>query len=505
MPKYRNSEYTVEFNYRRLFQPRDERELIEFVKNNYQEGRRLKVKGGSHTFSNITTTDDTLVDLSFMNDYRSIIKVDNNKKQVTLGAGMQLGDSIEALNDLGFHYSSIGSWYQQKLGGVIATAVHGSSMAHGSLSDIVVGLEAILADGTKIKLENEEEDLKAWRVNLGQLGIVTKITFQLQKPFYLHCQTKDIEDDREGFNHLFEILDRWDQQKDPYVSHLWLPYFGKNGRTLTRILRYTSATRPNQAAIDYENKWSERDGNIVVNAAEDRGMYLLGKSFVQHPKLMKNLWSGAMANAFLDDQETIDRSFRVFMYDQYREPTENHWMRMIMNAEYALDVRELESVFYEVRELLRIHLEKGQVINLPRLHFRFGAPSENTLLGMNAQRRTVYIGHYPSAAVIHKRQIPLFRAIEKIFDLHGGRPHWGKCRYLGQNDSFKNTYNGNWEKFMDYREQVDPRGIFSDGINMFKNINLFENEKLIHKPFSGLDSRNYFPIRYLGGRSRDVF
>ena len=34
----------------------------------------------------------------------------------------------------------------------------------------------------------------------------------------------------------------------------------------------------------------------------------------------------------------IDNSYRVFLYDAYREPTENHRLRMILNVEYAFDV-----------------------------------------------------------------------------------------------------------------------------------------------------------------------
>jgi hypothetical protein len=123
---------------------------------------------------------------------------------------------------------------------------------------------------------------------------------------------------------------------------------------------------------------------------------------------------------------------------------------------------------------------------------------------MNVGRRTAYFGTYPSAATLPSEQIPIFREIEAILNAHDGRPHWGKCRYFGADQEFKRSYGANWERFEAYRRQVDPTGVFSDGANMFADLNLFNETQLLPKPLSGLNPKNYFPIRYLGGKSSEM-
>ena len=172
-----------------------------------------------------------------------------------------------------------------------------------------------------------------------------------------------------------------------------------------------------------------------------------------------------------------------------------------MNAEYALDISQVESVVHEIRDLLRNLYQEGRVINFPRFHLRFAPASTNTLLGMNQGRKTCFFAHYGSGATKPWKQIDIFKNIERILDSHGGRPHWGKTRYLGQDTKFYSYYDGNYEKFESYRKKLDPNSVFSDGLEMFKGINLFEKRKFLQKPFSGWNKNNYFPIRFLGGRS----
>ena len=183
MPKFRNSEYTVEFKYRRLLEPRSESELAAIIKNANQEGRKIKIVGGSHSFSHIGKTDDTLVDLSKISEFCSLIDVDQNEKSAVLGGGMQLGDAIEALHAHDLHFPSLGSWYSQTIGGALATAVHGSSLEYGTLSDLVEELWAITASGDSIHLKNNDSGLAAWRVSLGLLGVVTKGQISPERSF----------------------------------------------------------------------------------------------------------------------------------------------------------------------------------------------------------------------------------------------------------------------------------------------------------------------------------
>ena len=162
--------------------------------------------------------------------------------------------------------------------------------------------------------------------------------------------------------------------------------------------------------------------------------------------------------AFFDDQGVIDASYRVFLYDPYREPTENHRLRMILNVEYAFDVDKLEDVLNEMRKCLEDFRVRRRYLSYPRINVRFAPKSEPTLIGINADRDTAYVGIYVLGSVRHRRQIPIAKEIEKIFLRHAGRPHWGKYRYLTTR-SFENTYKG-LAAFEAVRRELDPREIF---------------------------------------------
>src|SRR5207245_8002186 len=69
--------------------------------------------------------------------------------------------------------------------GACATATHGSGTAQGNLATVVAGLEFINAAGDLVTLsrEKDRETFAGAVVNLGGLGIVTKLTLDLQPAF----------------------------------------------------------------------------------------------------------------------------------------------------------------------------------------------------------------------------------------------------------------------------------------------------------------------------------
>jgi len=75
------------------------------------------------------------------------------------------------------------------VGGSIATATHGSGMSLGNLSSACVGLEMVDSNGhlCKVNRETHPIDFNGYVVNLGALGVVTKVALQLVPTFEI-CQ-----------------------------------------------------------------------------------------------------------------------------------------------------------------------------------------------------------------------------------------------------------------------------------------------------------------------------
>ncbi|QDZ18639.1 putative D-arabinono-1,4-lactone oxidase [Chloropicon primus] len=74
------------------------------------------------------------------------------------------------------------SWFiDQTIAGAVATGTHGSSLEHGSLSDQVLSFQVVVANGSLVEISHESHPhlMKAMKVNLGRLGIVTEMTMKI--------------------------------------------------------------------------------------------------------------------------------------------------------------------------------------------------------------------------------------------------------------------------------------------------------------------------------------
>jgi len=75
-------------------------------------------------------------------------------------------------------------WYiDQTIGGAVATATHGSSFTHGSLSNQVVGVELMTAGGDLLAFSASDPDgghlFRAARASVGRLGVIYSLTFTI--------------------------------------------------------------------------------------------------------------------------------------------------------------------------------------------------------------------------------------------------------------------------------------------------------------------------------------
>jgi hypothetical protein len=271
---------------------------------------------------------------------------------------------------------------------------------------------------------------------------------------------------------------------------LWIPHIEM---AYVRVLTRLDQRPRNQAALDLERSFMGR--STLGFRVEDVGFYFAGHLYQLMPRLYGGRYCRFIERAFFDDQSVIDTSYRVFLYDLYREPTENHRLRMIMNVEYAIDVEQLESLLEKMRRLLEDFRRRGRYLNYPRVHVRFAPKSEKTLIGLNAGRDTAYVGIYVLGSVRHKLQIPIGEAVEELLVEHGGRPHWGKYRYL-QSQTYRATYD-KIDDFEQVRQRLDPEAMFSEKAEMFAHLERFERAPLGAMVRSVFQADEYQQIRLL--------
>ena len=69
--------------------------------------------------------------------------------------------------------------------GACATATHGSGVTNRNLAAAVLGQEMVIADGSVVTLsaDSDRERLNGAVVNLGALGVVTKVTLAIEPAY----------------------------------------------------------------------------------------------------------------------------------------------------------------------------------------------------------------------------------------------------------------------------------------------------------------------------------
>lgn len=457
-----NAWRNVTFTPAEIAEPSDLDEVLAALRSARERGLAVKAVGGGHSMNNVYRTDGVLIDLRRLS---GVLSVDRANQTATLAGGTTLGDAIVALHREQLHFPSLGSWHTQTIAGAIATSTHGSSLVHGSLSDIVTGAEMMLADGQVVTLADGDDLLPAVRCHLGCLGLLTKVTVRLVPAFFLSCRIETF-DAPDAFETILPHADA-----NEYVNMLWVPDLDE---AYVRILTRSDATARNDKALALEEKFVGR--SQLSHRFEDVGFFAAAHAYQISPARVSRWYCGKVREAFFDDNGVVDASYRVFLYDQYREPTENHSLRMIMNVEYAFDTEVLRQILRELRKLLADQRNDGRHLNYPRVHVRFAPRSDATLIGLNADRRTAYVGIYVLGSVRGKGQIPLARAIERLFVSHGGRPHWGKYSYLADS-AYRRTYPA-MLRFESVRRQLDPNGLFSRSGDMFAELERFERAPL---------------------------
>jgi alditol oxidase len=205
-----------------LFYPRTLPELQQLVR----DSPHAKALGTRHSFQEIADTAGAQIALDHFDD----LALAPAAAQVTLGGGVRYGQLALWLHQRGFALHNLASLPHISVAGACSTGTHGSGICNGSLSTAVAALEFVTATGEIVSLSRDlhPEAFPGAVVALGALGIVTRLTLDVQPAFtvrqlvYCDLPFAVLED------HLLEILSAgysvslftdWQQSR---VTQLWL-------------------------------------------------------------------------------------------------------------------------------------------------------------------------------------------------------------------------------------------------------------------------------------------
>ena len=158
--------------------PRTVQEVSSAVIAAAERGQVVRVVGGGHAFGDNVTTTGTLISLDGLTGLHA---VDRERGLVRVAAGTRLVELNALLDEHGLALPNLGDINVQSVAGAISTATHGTGARFGNLATLVESMEIVAADGSVIELR--DNDLRAGRVSVGALGVVTAYTLRTVTSF----------------------------------------------------------------------------------------------------------------------------------------------------------------------------------------------------------------------------------------------------------------------------------------------------------------------------------
>ena len=242
-------------------------EVSQILRTCYERGQPVVVQGGMTGLAGGATPQAGELALS-LERLSGIEELDSAAMTITAWAGTPLQAIQEAALDAGFHLPlDFGARGSCHIGGAIATNAGGNQVIRfGMTRNLVLGLEAVLADGTvisslnKMLKNNAGYDLKQLFVGTeGTLGVITRAVLRLYPKLESTCTALCAV---RSFDQAVALLRRLQGKLGGSVSAyevMWSPYFD-------RVIGHSDALRspfgesyPIYALVEAEGSDQETD------------------------------------------------------------------------------------------------------------------------------------------------------------------------------------------------------------------------------------------------------
>ena len=421
---FRNWAGTAQAQAHAWVHPQSEAEIAAALIRAGRQGRRVKVIGAGHSWSDIACSDGYLLQLDGM---QRVLRVDHARKQITVQAGIRLHQLIDAMARYGMTLPVIGSVTQQSIAGAIATGTHGSAAGLGCLSSRVVALRMVLADGSIVRASHDQNPdlLHAAQVHLGALGVLSEVTLATVPTFALREEQCVLPFD-DVVRDLPQIID-----SAPYVKLWWLPHV--DSILLSRCQPTTQASDLRRLAHWVDEKLVNRWLFSSVLRASSR--WPAGIPYVNR----------AVAAAYF--RPCVRHGPNTSILPVPMPPVHEE-------TEYALPIEQAAVALVRLRALIHA---RGLRINFPA-ELRFVAADPAWLSPMS-HRASACLGAYIGCDMGPDRQ-EYFAAFEELMVSMSARPHWGKQFSVGK-EYLRSVYP-DLDRFAALRAALDPQRLFQN-------------------------------------------
>jgi len=206
----------------------------------------MRALGARHSFNGIADSKDTQISLKLLDQ----MVLDPKSRSVTVGAGVTYGRLAPYIDEQGFAVHNLASLPHISIAGACSTATHGSGEKNGNLATAVSAFEIVTAAGDIVKL-SRRQDGEAFRgavVGLGAVGVVTKVTLDMQPTFMMRqyvyenlplAAVKDHFDAIEASAYSVSLFTDWQNQR---FSEVWIKSRDEAGQAFDATPEFFGAT-----------------------------------------------------------------------------------------------------------------------------------------------------------------------------------------------------------------------------------------------------------------------
>ena len=304
-----------------LLLPKSSKEISSILKICNDNNQEIIIHGGLTNLvgSTISSKTQVVISLERMN---KIIEIDEQGKTVTCESGAIIEDIIGAVKDkdllLPLNFGARGS---AQIGGAVSTNAGGLRVfKYGMTRNLVMGIEAVLPDGTiisslkKLMKDNSGYDLKQLFIGSeGTLGIVTKVVLRLYRLPKTRYTSLAVTNNYQSVLDLLKIMEDQISSNLTGFELLWNDTYQKMVDDKTMYNKYLPDNFKYYVFIEYMGGDFENDYNFfesVVLDCIDKGVIddaVIGKD----DKEQVNIWGIREDVAVLADERDFDQQFDI--------------------------------------------------------------------------------------------------------------------------------------------------------------------------------------------------
>lgn len=276
------------------YEPSSAEELQQLVKKLDVQ----KALGSRHCFNDIADTPKNQISTRKLN---KLLQVDANKNTVTIEGGARYGDFATELDAKGYALHNLASLPHITVAGACTTGTHGSGVTLGNLATHVVGMEIVTPKGEMVNIDRSNSEFYGLVVGLGAIGIITKITLQVEKSYQVRqdvFQELPLASLEKSFDQIMSsgysvsLFTNWLDQKvsqvwikrrtDQNVAELGKDFFGAKAasKNLHPIVELSAENCTDQMGI--AGPWYNRLPHFKMGFTPSGGKELQSEFFVPH-------------------------------------------------------------------------------------------------------------------------------------------------------------------------------------------------------------------------------